>query len=762
MKNYRRILAGVLAGASMLSLAGCSGGKFVGEDARSLQLVAPLTVSEVKDYYAKSMDFDSIITRNVDVDVTKYELHKVTNEKNKEIVTKLQDALRETFGMLASMDYIYNPDKARYLEESTFHYIKALLNDKKMDSPTIISINEALGYYFVDVEAGLSARKPGTFTPMASLLGLNGAIHYFKTENVDRVDDAYMKMAVETLNKYYDENRITTRRATYDESSKEFSTDPTKPAGTSIDFTDTTATDIQPVSNDTVEPVTDTNQDAAVTDTEDTGVESGTVEGTEIQIPNKPSTEGAVQYTYFDGLNIRRPMTDVYEFNSIVGSSLRSSAYIPKLDLVYNIPPEEKEGNSYIVSGMGIMPAGIGGLTKFGFDRSQLAGKIRLRIVYKDELLDPDRVICTNIYPVNISIETGFSSNNDNVIPSFVQDEIEKLIDRADRAMINNDTMALMSGDIFADMGMAVQVGYERQYANVTRQISTFRRVISRNMAEKSYLVEIETQRQEGPKGADVYGTYRDKNYVVIQQVGEEFIITDWLNVQRQMEVEPDIDPDSAISKRLVALNLAGEVTDEEKKAAEDLIHQLYMACTARKTVAQADGQTTYTLSDGTVIHLQRGMYDCFNSNVEMLSSEKKEKLNSGLRDRLIKEGTDRIPQMNGVVTQWIGGANNQVEFMTEEYITYTGLSKGIYMQCYYLISRMEDVWVIDDIKIIEEEEHEGPTMESDVSRIGRLQFTDYVPTQGQAESTKGTGGNTENNNSESDNSKADQTENNG
>lgn len=708
MKKAKRILAGLLASASVFSLAGCSG-QVAGNDATRLPLVAPLTVGEVKEYYARSLDFDSVITRTVDPDVTKYELHPVEN--GSETSTKLIKAAKTTLVLLNSMEYTNNPDLYRYLDESTFHYIKAFLNDKEVYDMEIASIQEALGYYFVEIKGKVGPREPGTFTGISSLLGLNGAIIYHKEKDIDEVDDYYMEMAVKSLNDYYKENKITTKLASYDKATKVFSTDPTLPASGGLDFTETTAT----------EPDTTSASDALDPIEGDTGTEGArdTTPAEGDQMESGDTTASGQVYTPFTPLKVRRPSVDVYEFNTIVGSSLRNSAYVPKLDMIYTKPTARAIGESTgtTISGMGIMPAGLGGLTTFGFDRSQLNGEITLNFIYKDELLDPSKVICTNIYPKFLDIKTGFSSNNDSVVPSFVEEEIVKLLERADRAMINNDTMALMSGTIFADMGMAVQVGYERQYSNVLRQMSVYRRTISRDLESNSYLVEVETQRQEGPKGPDVYGTYRDKNYVVIQQVGQEFVITDWFHIQRQLEVEPDIDPDSAVTKRLVALHLAGEVSDAEKQAAEELLQELYMASTYRKLYGPVEVQN----ENGETITLNRGMYDCFNSNVEMLSSEKNEIINSKLRERLVKEGTDRKAPMQGIVTQWIGGASNQVEFMTEELIAYRGMDKGIYMQCYYLISKMEDVWVIDDIQVVEEEVHEGAQLAADKERIGGL-----------------------------------------
>ena len=73
---------------------------------------------------------------------------------------------------------------------------------------------------------------------------------------------------------------------------------------------------------------------------------------------------------------------------------------------------------------------------------------------------------------------------------------------------------------------------------------------------------------------------------------------------------------------------------------------------------------------------------------------------------------------MNGIVTEWIGGSENQVEFTTEEVVTYQGHADGVYMQCYYLMSNLEGTWVIDDIQILEQTELSGDGLTSTVQRI--------------------------------------------
>lgn len=701
MNNSKRIISCVLAITTIASLSGCSTSVFK-DDVASYQLVPQLTANEVIDYYSKAMSFDSIITKNIDVDKTTYETKEVTDQTK---LNQLKSALSKTESVLKQMQYQYTDENNEAVNEETFHYIKAYLNDRKLSNGTIQQINQALGYYFIDVQYDIGARTAGTFTNQASMVGLNGAFIHSEYYNTDSVDNAYMTQAQTKLNAYYADNNILNKKATFNKATGIFSTDPNTSG--SLDFTDSTAVDNQPIDEPTDEdtaPVQKVDEQGnPVVDEDGNPVYEEPV----AEQPSEEPTPDSVSATS-SVLNSRSPHIDVSEFNTVVGSSTKQTAYMPELTKVYNIPAPEGT-----FSGIGIYPSGIGGLTKFGFNRGQLAGTVTLRFVYKDDLTNPNKLLNINIYPVFSEITTGFSANNDNIIPEFLMTEFEKLLERADRAIANCDLSALMSGNIYSDMGVAILRGYEDQHVNVLRQISTIRRVLSRDINNSSYLLEVESQRQEGPKGADVYGTYRDKSYVVVEQHGQSFVITDWLTMTRQMQTEPDINPDSAVSKRLVALNLAGEVSEESKKEVTGLLGDLYKASTYRVLNGPKDIET----SNGTET-IQRGMYDCFDPDPEMLSSTRKEDINSKLRGMLVKHGTSTSAQHYGIVTEWIGGADNQVEFTTEEIITYQGRNDGIYMTCYYLVSKMQDTWVIDDLQIISSEEHSGQNLQSDIDRI--------------------------------------------
>ena len=73
MKMYKRFIAGLLAVASAASLSGCS--TMMGEDPTTIPLEPELTTDEVKEYYKESLSFDAVVTKNLDVDTTNYELH---------------------------------------------------------------------------------------------------------------------------------------------------------------------------------------------------------------------------------------------------------------------------------------------------------------------------------------------------------------------------------------------------------------------------------------------------------------------------------------------------------------------------------------------------------------------------------------------------------------------------------------------------------------------------------------------------------------
>jgi hypothetical protein len=230
--------------------------------------------------------------------------------------------------------------------------------------------------------------------------------------------------------------------------------------------------------------------------------------------------------------------------------------------------------------------------------------------------------------------------------------------------------------------------------------MSTIRQIIERNTTYNVYLLELETTTIEGPRDVDCYGTYKDKGYMVIQQQGNEFVIMDYIRISRSMISEPPINPDSTIQKRLVALNLAGEIPEDSKEEITSLMSDLYTAGTNRLLRGPKD-----ITVKGETITLEKGLYDCFQDDSDILSTTELEYTMSKLTNALIKHGADVSSVYSGIISTWNGGYDNQAEFTTEELITYNGRDDAYYMEVYYLVSKLNDKWVIDERTILDEEE---------------------------------------------------------
>ena len=144
-------------------------------------------------------------------------------------------------------------------------------------------------------------------------------------------------------------------------------------------------------------------------------------------------------------------------------------------------------------------------------------------------------------------------------------------MERSDRAICNNDISALMSGNIYNDIGVAVLNGLYQNNTYLLRKISNVEKVIGRK--DNYYLVQVVSMIQEGPRGTNAYGTYKDTYQMVIEQQGLKFIINDYVLIKRELIKEPQFELDSSIIKRLAALGLRGTISEESKEAIKELLN---------------------------------------------------------------------------------------------------------------------------------------------------------------------------------------------
>ena len=749
MKN-NRLIKGITAGlltASIVSMTGCSA-KFVSEDAKGYPLVNMLTDQEIIDYYVKALDYDAVVSKNVEVHKTNYEMRDVDSITSQ----KLSTAVSQIEGILSQTDYTAKGDMKRLISEDTFNYVKYILDSYKLSNSSIVDIKGALGYYFVDVSYDVGPQVAGKFKDNVDMLGLDG-VWTTKLDGTYEADEAYLKTAVSRLNTYfldelldfeasYDlaeglltiktlpEGTIKIKRAERDNRLNGGDTPEPGTEGDETVTTGTTEAGTTETVSDEQKPVIDTtptegleglgvlggNEDTGADTSDGTGTGADTSEGETTNPagegesePEAPSEKGDVIVSNSVTPDSRKVHLDIDLINKVVGASTNRSSFLPELGLVYNKPDTG-------LGGYGIYPEGSNGLKIFGYNRENLKGKIVLRYVFKDSVDGTADIEGTNIYCIENEISTGFNISDKNVIlPEFLTSQLEQLIERADRCHINCDLPGLMGGNIYEDKGAALLRGYADIHTNTLKYMSKIRQVLARDIVNNAYLLEVETTVTEGPASTDSYGTYTDKSYVVVQQLASKFIITDWVKVSRKLAVEPEIDPDTATLKRLVALNLSGDVSDETRVEIKNLLGALYTAGTNR--LLRGPKEIT---NGGQTIKLEKGMYDCFDNDPSMLSTEKLEYMNSQLRNTLIKYGANTSSLYTGTVTEWIGGYVNQAEFTTEELVTYTGTGEGQYMQVYYLVSKMNDNWVIDERKIIDEYKVSGTDLENIKARVGQ------------------------------------------
>jgi hypothetical protein len=756
-KTVARLIA--LLTATSLCATGC--GSIVSEDVASYPLESPLTRQEVIDYYAKALEYDAVITKNVTVHETTYVTQEIEGEK----AERLKSLTEQCEALLGLDSYELTVENQKLLSEDTFNYIKATLDNDVLSNGKIQDITGALGYYFVDVTYDVSPKTVGEFNSLTTYAGIDG-IFYSNADGTYSIDAAYLAYIPDVLNEYYYNNNII-KNAVYhddtgvfeiqdgvvpdykysqltqsnlDSSSSSYFTNESYGNGTGSDYDwysdDTSSSSEDDSVNSGGDDVVlnlpgDSTEDTEVStlegteaeteqsetqtegsneDTEATGIDSDTTETTVVTDAQASLT---TENTYASVVDADRQIQfDVSLINSVAGSSTRQRATIPDLSLVYNIPEAEGE-----ISGYGIANGGGDGLRVFGLDRTQLQGTATLRYVFKDDVNGTGDILGKNIYITEENITNGATLSDSTVLlPEFLQTELEKVVERYDRCMANCDIAGIMGGNLCLDMGIGVLRSYKEQSTGTQKYMSTIRQVLGRDTANNAYLLELETTTIDGARDVDCYGTYKDKGYMVIQQQGNQFVIVDYLRISRTMTSEPPINPDSTIAKRLVALNLAGEIPDDSKSDITDLMSALYTAGTNRLL----RGPKEITVR-GESVTIEKGLYDCFQDDTDILDTSTLEYTLSKLENALIKHGTDVTSVYSGTITEWIGGYDNQAEFTTEELITYNGREDAYYMQVYYLVSKLNDKWVIDERTILDEEEvTDATTIDNIKSRVGQ------------------------------------------
>lgn len=700
----------ILAIQQIMSLAGCSKTQKINE----LPTTGFSSTKDVRDYYKAQMNYDNVVTRTSDVNYTSYEKHSVDTATSEKILAA-QKAIEQ---LLSQNVYDPNAEGAKYMDEQAWAYFKSDIEDKELYDGIPSQVTEADGFYFVDVLYKMkSTNAIGSFTNYTPLVGINGAF-VRDSSGTDYVEPYYLASICTALNNYYieqgDQTRLNYDGVTftvqkdgvanvmdvpdefYDEVVNGPAEDPNAATDTAVTADGTAATApgddtaSETTDGETAEPeTTDATTDGA-TETPTDGTETP-ADGTEVpeesgEVTVQEGWDGLITEESVSQMEGRENPIDINVINSLVGASLRSRAYLPRIDLVYTV------ADSSALSGWAIYPQGSHDLVSYGYDRNGVNGECLVRYVFKQDLDDPTKILGYNAYVVSETNNYGIENSGNTVfVADYVTTELQKVIERWDRAVVNNDLPGMQSGNLLSDMGMGIDYAYKFSNGNILRRLSTMRKVLGRNTEDNTFLLDVETYTEEGSKSSDVTGTYISEYYVTVKQVGQNFYITDWALQKREMQREPDIHPDKQTQRRLVALNLSGDVSDSTREEIRSFMADYYLASNKL-----AGNDYEYT-NNGTTV-TKRGLYSLVDNDKQMLDEDARQDMLETIVNYMQKNGgaTNYV----GSITEWIGGTDTQVEIQTEElWVWKSGTAE--YQSVYYLLSHMEDQWVLDQRTVL-------------------------------------------------------------
>lgn len=370
-------------------------------------------------------------------------------------------------------------------------------------------------------------------------------------------------------------------------------------------------------------------------------------------------------------------------YNNVLGSSLNEAALMPSLDMVFT--PSSAGGK---LGGYGIYAQGNTALSNFGFDRNKPQDVV-IRYVFKSDIADNTKMKLENVYvrELNMDVSEELAKFDDVIFPEFVETELGKIVERADRVITNGDITGLSNGKVFYNLRNTIYWGHFKNNVNFNIN-SKIERYVERE--GNYYLLELSTVSREDVRYDDVgEGVFKDTYLVVVEQqlLDNSFVIIDWMRTRRETVVEPTVNYTDGLDKRYSSLSLSDAVADDVKGPIKETLQTSYKYAMDRNW---------------------QGFYGMLDTDTALLSKTRRDNIYLTSKGWCQRRGSEKDYEYIGAVTDWLGGTSNQVELMTKEVIEYKGLDKAQVMVNYYLLSNFDDIWVIDEIKNISLEDIEG------------------------------------------------------
>lgn len=632
---------------------------------------------EVMDYYAEAMKYANTSVRKA---VGENEVGYNSIEPNSETWNKLISNYQKTI-------IEHNKITDYEMNEGLHDYFKVFADQMVLSNSTVKRAKESGGYYYLTIEFTVNPNQIGTFTNRANYLGLDGVIirDYY---NLDTVDNIYLRTLLDKANNY----RLANQQPLF-VNYEDGGVDPEPVVNETVPETQPEVTDETTGNNEIdngEQPLDGENE----TEPETTPIETEPIRN------NNDNQTSEVDTVSLDGellANVRRLPYDTKQIAKSAGSSQEQISYMPNIPMVYNVANTEGEMN-----GFGMYQEGISGLKSFGYDNTQDNSKLIATFVFQQNELNPDEMnysfmFINSFENTNPSLSGESFTTKDITVPGFLGTQLDMLIESIDRAINNRDIASLMGNELLDDDGLGMRYAAYGKSADIVTFSTNIKRIAERT--DRTYLLELERTVEDSPKDASAVAQYKDIYYAVARQDGTDFRLNDIILVRRDLTKSPVIEPESATIRRLVALNLSGEVSDNTKLDIQNgLIKNLETYLNEKNLEDEPN-----SLGDYEPLY-----HRCFDSDTTLLSHERREYLQSKIYGLLFAKGYDTASTIHIVPTEWIGGYDTQVEFTTKELYDYEGMNAGTYIENYYLVSHYGTEWLIDDIVTMEERLVEG------------------------------------------------------
>lgn len=658
----------VVVVVTMSSLTGCSSISYrTAEDLQEIPLVEPLTGKEVRDYYAKAIEVKDYELANKKKVTQTMELRVVQDDEK----DKLDKEIARIEQLLSQEKYPGDES----LKREAFETMKIFMDDRAYTRSDIIYTGAASENYIVDVVYTGIPKSEGNVKEDAKYLGIHGA---FK---LDELSASYVdRDFIKTMEKEVARDKTLEGLINGD-----VIADDIADRGMRIDTpaeVNNKTTENEVARDNTLEGLV--NGDVIDNDITDSGMKIDTPAEVNNNTTNNASANNDTNGNTSDG--IIDNAIDITTYNNSMGASITQTAFMPALDLVF-----KKANSGGKLGGYGIYAQGSNGMGSFGFNRKDSRAKMTVRYILERNFLDDSKVSLHSMYIKDFKMEgvPQLDTIEKDIFPQFIMDKIAETIDRSDRVKSNRDITGLANGEVYYDLRNAILWGHKANN-NVFTHISQVDNYLKRN--GNFYLVEVSTNVFSDIKN-DKAGQahYKDKYVVLIEQkqLEEEFVIVDWMRVGRETIVEPKLEFRNQKAQRYGEISLAGTVPEDIKPQVRGVMQDYY----AMANEANWNGVKEY-----------------YNKDVEILSSTDREDIFSTVTKWCGKFGfgNEVTWKIRSSVIDWVGGTDSQVELISQELITYAGTDYSQLITSYYVLSKFENEWSIDDMRVIESTELSG------------------------------------------------------